>query len=308
MMLNPADASFLTALASGLPDGTLKAPEARYIEEPRGRWQGMAGGVALPRSASDLAKIVHACAAARVGIVPWGGGTGLVGGQIMPDGPAPLLVSLERMSAVRGIWPDENTITVEAGMTLAAVQDAARDVDRLFPLSLASEGTARIGGALATNAGGLNVLRYGNARDLCLGIEAVLPDGSILNGLKRLRKDNTGYDLRHLLIGSEGTLGIITAASLRLFPVPAANVTALLVVPSPDAALRLLSIAGSRAPGMVSAFELIHRMGFDFLAETMPEIACPFPIAPEWSVLVELGLPSSFEAEAMMAGLYEEGA
>ena len=305
-MLNPADAAFVATLAARLPEGTLRPAEARYLEEPRGRWQGLAGAVALPRTTEQVAEIVRACAAARVGIVPWAGGTGLVGGQIQPSGPAPILLSLERMAAVRGIWPEENAITVDAGMTLQQVQEAAEGVGRLFPLSLASEGTARIGGALGTNAGGLNVLRYGNARDLCLGLEAVLPDGQIHHGLKRLRKDNTGYDLRHLLIGSEGTLGVITAASLRLFPRPDANVTALLVVPSPAAALRLLTLAGALAPGMVSAFELIHRMGFDFLSETMPEVPQPFATAPEWSVLVELGLPASVPAEEMMAGLYAQ--
>lgn len=307
-MLNPADPAFVAALAASLPDGTIAKPEPRFLEEPRGRWTGQAGAVALPRTTADVARITAACNAARVGIVPWGGGTGLVGGQVSPDGPAPVLLSLERMAAQRGLWPDENAISVEAGMTLAAVQEAALAAGRLFPLSLASEGTARIGGALATNAGGLNVLRYGNARDLCLGIEAVLADGSIFHGLKRLRKDNTGYDLRHLLIGSEGTLGIITAATLRLFPIPAATVTAMLVVPDPAAALKLLTIATTRAPGMVSAFELMHRTGFDFLRETMPEVTQPFPTPPDWTVLVELGLPSSFEAEAMMASLYEEGA
>jgi FAD/FMN-containing dehydrogenase len=305
-MLNPADTAFLATLAARLPEGSLRPAEARYLEEPRGRWHGLAGAVALPRTTEQVAEVVRACAAAHVGIVPWGGGTGLVGGQIMPEGPAPVLLSLERMAAVRGLWPEENAITVEAGMTLQQVQHAAEGVERLFPLSLASEGTAQIGGALGTNAGGLNVLRYGNARDLCLGVEAVMADGTIHHGLKRLRKDNTGYDLRHLLIGSEGTLGVITAASLRLFPRPDVNLTAMLVVPSPAAALRLLTMAGALAPGMVSAFELMHRMGFDFLSQTMPEVTQPFAAAPEWSVLVELGLPSSVPAEEMMATLYAQ--
>jgi FAD/FMN-containing dehydrogenase len=305
-MLNPADATFLATLTARLSEGTLRPAEARYLEEPRGRWHGLAGAVALPRTTAEVAEVVRACAAARVGIVPWGGGTGLVGGQLQPEGPAPILLSLERMTAQRGVWADENAISVEAGMTLQAVQQAAEGVGRLFPLSLASEGTAQIGGALGTNAGGLNVLRYGNARDLCLGIEAVMADGSIHHGLKRLRKDNTGYDLRHLLIGSEGTLGVITAASLRLFPRPDVNLTAMLVVPSPAAALRLLTMAGALAPGMVSAFELMHRMGFDFLSQTMPEVTQPFATAPEWSVLLELGLPASVPAEEMMATLYAQ--
>ena len=296
-MLNPADAAFVESLAARLPEGSLR---------PAGRWQGLAGAVALPRTTEQVAEVVRACAAARVGIVPWGGGTGLVGGQILPEGPAPILLSLERMTAVRGLWPEENALTVEAGMTLQQVQEAAEGVGRLFPLSLASEGTAQVGGALGTNAGGLNVLRYGNARDLCLGVEAVMADGSIHHGLKRLRKDNTGYDLRHLLIGSEGTLGVITAASLRLFPRPDVHLTAMLVVPSPAAALKLLTMTGALAPGMVSAFELMHRMGFDFLSQTMPEVTQPFATAPEWSVLLELGLPSSVPPEEMMATLYEQ--
>lgn len=306
MPLNPADATFAETLAARLPEGALRAPDAAYLEEPRGRWLGQGGILALPRSTAEVQAIVQTCAAARVGIVPWGGGTGLVGGQIMPQGPAPVILSLERMQALRGIWPEENALIVEAGMTLAGVQQAADAAGRMFPLSLASEGSARIGGCLATNAGGIGVLRYGNARDLCLGVEAVMADGSILSGLKRLRKDNTGYDLRHLLIGSEGSLGIITAAALRMVPRPAVSVTALLVVPDPAAALRLLTLAQDRMPGMISAFELIGRRGFDFLAETMPEVACPFPVAPEWCVLLELGLPQAFEAETSMASLYAE--
>ena len=305
-MLNPADAPFASRLASLLPEATVRAPEARYLEEPRGQWAGQGGVLVLPRSTAEVQTVVRACSDARVAIVPWGGGTGLVGGQVMPDGPAPVILSLERMTTVRGVWPEENVLVAEAGLTLAAVQTVAAEARRQFPLSLASEGTARIGGVLATNAGGIGVLRHGNARDLCLGIEAVMADGSLLGGLKRLRKDNTGYDLRHLLIGAEGTLGIITAAALRLVPRPAAEVTALLVVPDPAAALRLLTLCQNRVPGMISAFELISRMGFAFLAETMPDVACPFPTAPEWSVLLELGLPSAFEAEAVMAGLYAE--
>jgi FAD/FMN-containing dehydrogenase len=175
-------------------------------------------------------------------------------------------------------------------------------------LSLASEGTATIGGNLATNAGGTAVLRYGNARDLCLGLEAVLADGSVWHGLKRLRKDTTGYDLRNLLIGSEGTLGVITAASLRLFPQPAHRVVALLVVPSPVAAQRLLALVEARLAGLISAFELMSGVGMQFLAEVGPEVRLPFPAIPEWSVLVELGLPAAMEPEAAMAALYEEGA
>ena len=305
-MLNPADPAFLAALEGRLPPGTLRAPEPRDLEEPRGRWQGRAGAVALPRTTTEVATIVTACAAARVGIVPMGGGTGLVGGQILAEGPLPLVVSLERMAALRGIWPAENAMVAEAGMVLATAHDHAAAVGRVFPLTLASEGSARIGGLLSTNAGGVNVLRYGNARDLVLGVEAVLPDGSILNGLKRLRKDNTGYDLRHLLIGAEGTLGILTAASLRLFPAPASTATALLDVADPATALRLLELANTHAAGLISAFELIHRQGLEFLSETLPEVAQPFRPHGDWMVLLELALPAVLGgAEAVMAGILE---
>lgn len=307
-MLNPCDADFVATLAAVVPDSTLSVPEPRYLEEPRGRWTGQAGVLARPRTTAEVAAVVRACAAGRVGVVPVSGGTGLVGGQIMTSGPAPVLLSLERMAALRGVWPEENAMVVEAGMVLADVQAEAAKVGRLFPLSLASEGSCRIGGNLAANAGGTAVLRYGNARDLCLGLEAVLPDGSVFNGLTRLRKDNAGYDLRHLLIGSEGTLGIITAASLKLYPRPAARVVALLAVPSPTAALQLLALCGAMAAGMVSAFELIHRMGFDFLAEAGFPLRAPFDPVPEWLVLLELELPGGLEPEVTMAGLYEAGA
>lgn len=307
-MLNPCDTAFAASLSSLVPEGTLSAPEPRHLEEPRGRWTGQAGVLARPRSTSEVATIVRACAAAGVGVVPVSGGTGLVGGQIMVSGPAPLLLSLERMTALRGVWPQENAMVVEAGMVLADVQAEAERVGRLFPLSLASEGSCRIGGNLAANAGGTAVLRYGNARDLCLGLEAVLPDGTVFNGLTRLRKDNAGYDLRHLMIGSEGTLGVITAASLKLFPRPAARVVALLSVPSPAAALELLALCGELAAGMVSGFELIHRMGFDFLAETGFDLRAPWGPVPEWLVLLELELPAGLEPEVTMATVYEAGA
>jgi FAD/FMN-containing dehydrogenase len=304
-MLNPANPAFATHLASLLPDGTIGTPERRHLEEPRGRWTGQGVVLARPRTVEQVAVLVRACRAARVGIVPWGGGTGLVGGQLMVDGAAPVILSLERMTAIRAVYPSENVLVAEAGAILADVQAAATAIDRLFPLSLASEGSARIGGNLATNAGGVNVLRYGNARDLCLGLEAVLPDGSIWHGLKRLRKDNTGYDLRNLLIGSEGTLGVITAASLRLFPVPSEQGAALMVVAGPVAALELLALAGDRLGGGISAFELMHRRGLEFLAETMPEVRQPFAVMPEWMVLIDLGLGAGQSVPEALAGLFE---
>lgn len=297
-MLNPADAAFLTALDAALPPGTLRPIEPRYLEEPRSKWHGQAAAVACPASTEAVASIVRAAAAARVGLVPWGGGTGLVGGQVMEDGPLPLVLSLERMNRIRAVYPEENVLLAEAGVILADVHKTAEAADRLFPLTLASQGSCRIGGNLATNAGGVNVVRYGNARDLCMGLEAVLPDGSVWHGLKRLRKDNTGYDLRGLLIGAEGTLGVITAAALRLFPRPLAEGAALMVVPDPAAALALLALAQARTGG-VSAFELISGMGLRFLAETMPQVRQPFAEAPDWMVLVDLGLASGAPDEVL---------
>jgi len=304
MTLNPADSGFIETLTAALPDGTLRDAAPRYLEEPRARYKTSSGVLALPRNAEEVAMIVRHAADARVGIIPYGGGTGLVGGQIASEGARPLILSLERMKQVRAIYPQENAIVVEAGATLAEVQAAAAGEDRLFPLSLAAEGTAQIGGNLATNAGGTGVLRYGNARDLCLGLEAVLPDGQIWNGLTRLRKNNTGYDLRHLLIGAEGTLGIITAAALKLFARPAKTGTALLNVRDPQAALQLLGLARDQLGEMVSAFELIHRQGFDFLAETMPELRRPFEVAPEWCVLIELGLASEMNPQTALETLF----
>ncbi len=303
-MLNPADPAFLDRLAQVLPPGALRAPEPRHREEPRGRWRTAAAAVALPASTAEVGAIVAACAAARVGLVPWGGGTGLVGGQIAPGDRPMLLLSLERMRAVRSVDPADRTMTVEAGVTLAEAQAAAEAAGRLFPLSIASQGTATVGGALATNAGGVNVLRWGNARDLCLGVEAVMADGTVWNGLKRLRKDNAGYDLRDLLIGSEGTLAVITAAVLRLHPRPAATGSALFALRDPAAALDLLALADEVAGGCVSAFELMHRTGFDFIAATIPDLRPPLAPMPAWSALVELGLPAGLDPQGVLADLF----
>ncbi|OCX66182.1 hydroxyacid dehydrogenase [Thioclava sp. SK-1] len=304
-MLNPADDAFSTALRAANPDLWIGAPSPSYLEEPRGRWFGTGGVLVKPETVEQVAQVVQFCGHNGVGIVPYGGGTGLVAGQVMStqDGAAPVILSLEKMTRVRDA--DSHGMIVEAGMTLADVQAVAAGQGRLFPLSLASQGSARIGGCLATNAGGVNVLRYGNARELCLGVEAVLADGSVASGLKRLRKDNTGYDLKDLLIGSEGSLGIITAASLRLFPQPAAQGTAMFVVPSPEAALQLLSVAETRMPGCVSAFELIAQQGLLFIDELGMDLRQPFADRPGWMVLCEIGLPEGMEAEDALAGLFE---
>ena len=304
MSLNPATPAFRDRLLQDLPEAVFRAIEPRYLEEPRGIYAGVAGVLALPRDVQEVSMLVKRASEAGVGVVPYGGGTGLVGGQIAPNGPPPLILSLERMNSVRAVFPDENVMVAEAGVILADVQDAADAADRLFPLSLAAQGTARIGGNLSTNAGGTGVLRYGNARDLCLGLEAVLPDGQIWNGLTRLRKNNTGYDLRHLLIGAEGTLGVITAATLKLFAKPARTGTALLQVGDPGKALALLTLARSHLGEMVSAFELINKQGIDFLAETLPEIRHPFQITPEWCVLTEVGASSAIDPNAALEELF----
>lgn len=305
--LNPADVRFTEKLSQRLPKECFRPFSAAYSEDPRGAMEGREGLVLAPKAVGEVSAVVTLCAEERVPIIPFGGGTGLVAGQLALEGPTPVILSLERMTKIRQIYDDENVMVVEAGAILAEVQDAAARCGRLFPLSLAAEGTCRIGGNLATNAGGVNVVRYGNTRDLCLGLEAVLPNGEIWNGLTRLHKDNTGYDLRNLLIGSEGTLGVITAASLKLFPIPEQNATAILVVSNPAAALKLLSEAKTACGGSISAFEIMQRTGLDFLKEKMPATRLPFSEHPEWMVLIELGLPKSIDAEAILMELFEFG-
>ncbi|MEL6978735.1 MAG: FAD-binding oxidoreductase [Pseudomonadota bacterium] len=302
----------MTSLAASLgPGGALTPEEApRYLEEPRGRYAGRAAMIARPADAASVAALIRACAEARVGVVPWGGGTGLVAGQTALSGPRPILLSLERMQAIRGVSAEENALVAEAGATLQAVQEAAAQAGRLFPLSLASEGSCRIGGNLATNAGGVAVLRYGNARDLCLGLEAVLPDGSLYAGLTSLRKDNTGYDLRHLLIGSEGTLGVITAASLKLFAAPAERVTAMVALPSAEAGVALLRRLQDALGETISAFELISEQSFHFLSEAEIEhVRAPFDPAPPFAALIEIGAAGGSSArpafEEALAGALE---
>ncbi|WP_106745645.1 FAD-binding oxidoreductase [Yoonia maritima] len=305
-MLNPVTPEFEAQLRSALPAAAFKDDIAGYVSEPRGRWTGQ-GLVIAPNTTEEVAMLVKACADAMVGIIPYGGGTGLVGGQLTDQGPKPVVISLERMNKIRAVYPTENVLVCDAGVILADVQNAAEDVDRLFPLSLASEGSARIGGLLSTNAGGVNVLRYGNARALCLGLEVVRPDGTIWHGLTRLRKDNTGYDLRDLMIGAEGTLGIITAAALKLAPRPVGIGAAMMAVPSPQAALDLLALAGARIGDGISAFEIMHRQGMDFLAEVGPDLRQPFAEVPEWCILVDVGLPAGLSPEDALEGLFEAG-
>jgi FAD/FMN-containing dehydrogenase len=305
-MLNPVTPAFEETLRAMLPAVAFKQDSAPYLSEPRGRWAGQ-GLIVAPANTEEVSTVVRACADAQVGIVPYSGGTGLVGGQLMQNGPAPVVLSLERMNKIRAVYPSENVLVSDAGVILANVQKAAEDVGRLFPLSLASEGSARIGGLLSTNAGGVNVLRYGNARAQCLGLEVVRPDGTIWHGLTRLRKDNTGYDLRNLMIGAEGTLGIITGAALKLAPPPVGVGAAMMAVTSPAAALELLALAGEQIGEGVSAFEIMHRQGFDFLCEVGPDFQSPFAHTPEWVVLIDVGLPAGLSPETALEGLFEAG-
>jgi FAD/FMN-containing dehydrogenase len=304
-MLNSVTPEFEARLRDVLPPAAFKDDTAPYLTEPRGRWVGQ-GLVVAPSNTNEVAAVVKACADAAIAVVPYSGGTGLVGGQLMDNELVPVVLSLERMNRIRDVYPVENVLVCDAGVILADVQKAAEDVGRLFPLSLASEGSARIGGLLSTNAGGVNVLRYGNARAQCLGLEVVRPDGSIWHGLTRLRKDNTGYDLRNLMIGAEGTLGIITGAALKLAPRPVGVGAAMMAVASPQAALELLALAGARIGDGVSAFEIIHRQGFDFLAEVGPEVKQPFAEVPEWCVLIDVGLPAGLAPDAALEGLFEQ--
>lgn len=296
---------FETELRQMLPISAFKEQTAPYFEENRGRWKGH-GFVVAPASTQEVASVVTACAKKRVPIIPYGGGTGLVGGQLVEDGPRPVILSLERMNRIRETFAGENVLIVEAGAILADVQAEAERIDRLFPLSLASEGSARIGGLLATNAGGINTLRYGNARSMCLGLEVVRADGSVLNGLSRLRKDNTGYDLRNLMIGSEGTLGVITAASLQLYPRPTSVGTAIFQVHGSEEALELLALARQEVGEAVSAFEIIHKQGMEFLDEVGIAVRKPFAEQPEWMVLIELGLSAGANAKDVLMQLFEE--
>jgi FAD/FMN-containing dehydrogenase len=307
--LREPDHDLLARLEAALGPGGVTAPEPRFLEEPRGRLAGAAAAVLRPRDTAGVAAAVRLCAEARVGIVPYAGGTGLVGGQVSLGPTRPVVLTVERLSAIREVDPDDNVLTAEAGAILVDVQAAAEARGRLFPLSLASEGSARIGGLLATNAGGIGVLRYGSARDLCLGVEAVLADGTILSGLSHLRKDNTGYDIRGLLVGSEGTLGIITAASLRLFARPGETATAWVAVAGPAAALELLGRLRDGLGEAVSAFEIMHAQGLAFLAETMPEVPLPLEGMPAWSVLIEAGAGQGIgdRMEAVLAEALERG-
>ncbi len=310
-MTLPVPADVMSRLMAVLGDGGWSQDPDRLapkLLEWRDRWSGETPFLALPKTTEDVSAVIGICFEAGVAITPQGGNTGLVGGQI-PQGE--ILLSTERMRAIREVETHDDVIVAEAGVTLAAVHEAAAAVRRRFPLGLASEGSATVGGVVSTNAGGTQVLRYGTTRNLVLGLEAVLPNGEIWNGLKHLRKDNTGYDLKQLLIGAEGTLGVVTAASLKLFPVLVSRAVAVLGVATPQAALELLSRAKEEAGGAVEAFELMSRQGVDFALKNIPGTRDPLEGRHPWYVLTEFssGEPGSAEAamERWLAGSLEAG-
>ena len=265
-----------------LTDGDLSAWELDW----RRRWHGKALAVVRPGSTAEVAAVVRLCGAAGTSIVPQGGNTGLVGGGVPDASGRQVLLSLGRMQRVRALDRANLTLTVEAGCVLQAAQQAAADAGLLLPLSLASEGSCTVGGNLATNAGGTQVLRWGNARELCLGLEVVTAAGEVWDGLSGLRKDNTGYDLRDLFIGSEGTLGVITAATLKLAPQPAAVMTALAACSSLEACVKLLDLARARLGAGLTGFEVMGRFALDLVARHFPQLPRPLPGAP-WTVLLE---------------------
>jgi FAD/FMN-containing dehydrogenase len=287
-----------------LTDAADKAP---YLTDWRGRYTGDALAVLRPGSTEEVAAVMQACQVHKLAVVPQGGNTGLCGGATPPAGNVAargaVVRSLQRMNRIRQVDPLNNTITVEAGVILQQLQEAAAEHGRLFPLSLAAEGSCTIGGNLSTNAGGTAVLRYGNTRELCLGLEVVNARGEIWNGLRGLRKDNTGYDLRDLFIGAEGTLGVITAAVMKLYPAPRARVTALAAVESPRAALALLAIAQSHASAMLTGFELMSAMCIGLVTKHFPQLRYPFTAQHPQLVLLEL---SDSESEQHARAIFEK--
>ena len=272
------------------PQGVLTAAAdlEPYVVDWRGVYRGVAAAVARPANTAQVAAVMKLCAETGTPLVPQGGNTGMCGASVPNAGGNEVVLSLARMNRILDVDPLNNTLTAEAGCVLANIRQAAADVGRLFPLSLGAEGSCQIGGNLSTNAGGVNVLRYGNARDLVLGLEVVLPDGRIWNGLRGLRKDNTGYDLKHLFIGAEGTLGIITAATLKLFPRPTANATAWIAIHDPEAALQLLALMRRHCNDRITAFELISRHSLELVWRHVPGTRDPIATPHPWYVLTEL--------------------
>jgi FAD/FMN-containing dehydrogenase len=268
---------------------TAGADTKPYLTDWRRQYSAPAECVVRPATTEEVSRVVALCAAEGAAVVPQGGNTGLVGGSVPTGKRREVLLSLGRLNRIRALDALNDTITAEAGCVLAAVQSAAAEAGRLFPLSLAAEGSCQIGGNLSTNAGGVNVLRYGNAREQVLGLEVVLPDGRVWDGLRGLRKDNTGYDLKQLFLGAEGTLGVITAAVLRLYPRPTASATAWIALATPRAAIELLAELRERLGDRISAFELVSRTCLEAVLSHVRDLRDPFGAPHPWYVLVELG-------------------
>ncbi len=295
---------------AGVVDDAAQAE--RFLVDHRRLYRGRAALIVRPASADEVARVVRACRTARIGIVPQGGNTGYCGGATPDASGTQVLVSLERMRAVREVDAINHTLTVEAGVVLADVQRIADEHGLYFPLSLGSEGSCRIGGNLSTNAGGVTVLRYGNTRDLVLGLEVVLPDGAVWNGLRKLRKDNAGYDLKHLFMGAEGTLGIITAAVLKLFPRPRSRATAWLALPTPAAAGRVLGRLRATCGDSVTSFEYVPRFALELVCAHLPNARDPLDAPHAHYALVEAASAAAGEAvsaalEHALAQSLEEG-
>ena len=301
-------AALLERLRQAVGDaGLLAAPSdwAPYAVDWRRRYSGRPLAVVKPASSAEVAAVVRACAEARAAIVPQAGNTSLCGAAT-PDGSGEQVVlNVSRLNRIRDIDPANNTMTAEAGCVLAALQSAARDVDRLFPLSLAAEGSCELGGNLSTNAGGTGVLRYGNTRELVLGLEVVLPSGELWDGLRALRKDNTGYDLKHLFIGAEGTLGVITAAVLKLFPRPRSQATAVVALADPERALALLATAQARCAERLTAFEIFSPLCLELVLAHFPGTSAPFRAAYPQYALIEVSDPGDGAAGVLEAALAE---
>ena len=279
---------------------------APFLTDWRGKWTGTALAVVQPDSPQDVAHVMRWCHERLIPVVPQGGNTGLSGGATPDASGRSVVLSLSRLQSFRSVDLQNNTITVDAGVTLLALQEAAQTQGRMFPLSLAAEGSCTIGGNLASNAGGVQVLRYGNARDLCLGLEVVTAEGELWNGLRGLRKDNTGYDLRDLYIGSEGTLGIITGATLKLFPQPRSQVVACVAAPAPAQAVELLTFAQARLGAALTAFELMSDNCLQLVEKHVPGSRIPFAERSPWYVLMELsGELDDAQATSSMESLLE---
>ncbi|WP_371170745.1 FAD-binding oxidoreductase [Aliiroseovarius sp. 2305UL8-7] len=306
----PSDAA-LDRLKDLVGDGGWRDSEdaGRYFEDPRGRFSGQARLILMPDNTDEVSRIVQICNAEQLGLIPFGGGTGVVAGQLSPDNGDAIILSLERMNRIRHVMPEDFAMVAEAGCILEHIHSAAEDHGLMYPLSMASKGSCTVGGNLATNAGGIQVLRHGNARDLCLGIEAVLPSGEVISELRPLRKNNTGYDLRHLLAGSEGTLGIITAAALVLKPQDPETVTALCAASTLGDALGLFQQLRIDLGDSLSGVELLSNFGIELVTQHFPNLRNPIDQVSDWYLLVEVAGQAGLvdRVEASLAACMESG-